>query len=71
MLSNVLFHRTFLTQIGGADKTWWDFRPLFRTRADRARMWMVVLIGAFGQLSGNGMSESQWILTVSIMLIYH
>ncbi|KZW03364.1 general substrate transporter [Exidia glandulosa HHB12029] len=42
-------------KIGGADKTWWDFRPLFRTKADRARMWMVILIGAFGQLSGNGM----------------
>jgi len=39
----------------GADKRWWDFRPLFKTRAQRARMWMVVLVGAFGQLSGNGM----------------
>lgn len=34
---------------------WWDFRPLFRTRADRYRAWMVILMGAFGQLSGNGL----------------
>jgi len=39
----------------GADKKWWDFRPLFRTRADRYRAYMVILIGAFGQLSGNGL----------------
>ncbi|KAF8807122.1 general substrate transporter [Phlegmacium glaucopus] len=39
-------------QIDGADKTWWDFRPLFRTRADRYRAYMVILIG---QLSGNGL----------------
>jgi len=42
-------------QINGADKRWWDFRPLFRTRADRYRAYMVILIGVFGQLSGNGM----------------
>lgn len=41
--------------IGGSDKRWWDFRPLFRTRADRYRAWMVILMGAFGQLSGNGL----------------
>lgn len=39
----------------GADKRWWDFRPLFRTAADRYRVYMVILIGAFGQLSGNNM----------------
>ncbi|KAA1469980.1 general substrate transporter [Dentipellis sp. KUC8613] len=41
--------------LGGSDKRWWDFRPLFRTKADRYRAWMVVLIGSFGQLSGNGL----------------
>lgn len=25
---------------------WWDFRPLFKNRADRYRMYMVILIGA-------------------------
>ncbi|KAF8957290.1 general substrate transporter [Flammula alnicola] len=42
-------------QIDGADKRWWDFRPLFTTRADRYRAYMVILIGTFGQLSGNGL----------------
>lgn len=41
--------------IGGADKRFWDFRPLFRTSADRYRAFMVIMIGAFGQLSGNGL----------------
>ncbi|KAH7100776.1 general substrate transporter [Auriculariales sp. MPI-PUGE-AT-0066] len=41
--------------LDGSNTRWWDFRPLFRTRNDRARMWLVVLVGAFGQLSGNGM----------------
>ncbi|KAF4577145.1 major facilitator superfamily protein [Pleurotus pulmonarius] len=41
--------------VGGSDKYWWDFRPLFRTRADRYRAYMVILIGSFGQLSGNGL----------------
>ncbi|KAJ7095888.1 general substrate transporter [Mycena belliarum] len=41
--------------LDGADKRWWDFRPLFRTRGDRARTYMVIIIGFFGQLSGNGL----------------
>ncbi|PFH53982.1 hypothetical protein AMATHDRAFT_72998 [Amanita thiersii Skay4041] len=39
-------------QIDGVDKRWWDFRPLFASRADRYRAYMVILIG---QLSGNGL----------------
>ncbi|KAF6757384.1 general substrate transporter [Ephemerocybe angulata] len=42
-------------QVDGADKRWWDFRPLFRTRSDRYSAYMVILIGSFGQLSGNGL----------------
>ncbi|KAF8194163.1 general substrate transporter [Pholiota molesta] len=42
-------------EVDGADKRWWDFRPLFKNRADRYRMYMVILIGSFGQLSGNGL----------------
>lgn len=42
-------------QIDGVDKRWWDFRPLFRTRANRYSAYMVILIGTFGQLSGNGL----------------
>lgn len=42
-------------EVDGVDKRWWDFRPLFTTRADRYRVYMVILIGTFGQLSGNGL----------------
>lgn len=42
-------------KLDGSDKRWWDFRPLFRTRSDRYRALMVAIIGAFGQLSGNGL----------------
>ncbi|THV05304.1 general substrate transporter [Dendrothele bispora CBS 962.96] len=42
-------------EVEGQEKRWWDFRPLFRTKADRYRAYMVILIGTFGQLSGNGM----------------
>lgn len=33
-------------QIDGPDKRWWDFRPLFRTRANRYSAYMCILIGA-------------------------
>ena len=42
-------------QVNGPDKIWWDFRPLFRSRADRYRTGLTAMIGAFGQLSGNGL----------------
>ncbi|KAG7088451.1 hypothetical protein E1B28_012442 [Marasmius oreades] len=42
-------------EVDGQDKRWWDFRPLFKTRSDRYRTYMVMLIGTFGQLSGNGL----------------
>jgi len=41
--------------LDGADKKFWDFRPLFRSAADRYRTFMVILMGSFGQLSGNGL----------------
>ncbi|KAG9103833.1 hypothetical protein FRC06_007645 [Ceratobasidium sp. 370] len=41
--------------LDGTDKRFWDFRSLFRTASDRYRTSMVVMIGAFGQLSGNGL----------------
>ncbi|KAF9267447.1 general substrate transporter [Marasmius fiardii PR-910] len=42
-------------EVDGQDKRWWDFRPLFKTRSDRYRSYMCMLIGTFGQLSGNGL----------------
>ncbi|KDQ11493.1 hypothetical protein BOTBODRAFT_147205 [Botryobasidium botryosum FD-172 SS1] len=41
--------------LDGTDKRWWDFRSLFTTRSDRYRSAMCIMIGAFGQLSGNGL----------------
>jgi len=42
--------------VDGADKRFWDFRGLFKkTPGIRYRTFMVILIGAFGQLSGNAM----------------
>ncbi|GAB1520816.1 hypothetical protein RhiTH_003904 [Rhizoctonia solani] len=43
------------TSLDGTDKRFWDFRSLFRTATDRYRTYMVIMIGAFGQLSGNGL----------------
>jgi len=42
-------------KLDGADKVWWDYRPLFRTKNARWRMAMVLLISIFGQFSGNGL----------------
>lgn len=39
----------------GADKRWWDFRPIFRTSPDRYRFSMCIIVACWGQLSGNGM----------------
>ncbi|KAG8683726.1 hypothetical protein FRC08_014110 [Ceratobasidium sp. 394] len=41
--------------LDGTDKRFWDFRSLFKTASDRYRTCMVIMIGAFGQLSGNGL----------------
>jgi len=42
--------------LDGADRRPWDFRGLFLGgRGIRYRTYMVILIGIFGQLSGNGM----------------
>jgi len=42
--------------LDGADKRFWDFRPLFiGGHSIRYRTYMVIMIGVFGQLSGNGM----------------
>jgi sugar porter (SP) family MFS transporter len=40
-------------EVTGADKRWWDYRDLFRTKSARARMWCVMGMGWSGQYSGN------------------
>ena len=39
----------------GADKRWWDFRPLVMTGAQRYRLSMCMIVAVWGQLSGNGL----------------
>ncbi|KAF8713259.1 General substrate transporter, partial [Rhizoctonia solani] len=43
------------TSLDGADKRFWDIRSLIRTASDRYRTGSAVMVGIFGQLSGNGM----------------
>ncbi|WVW85157.1 hypothetical protein I302_107195 [Kwoniella bestiolae CBS 10118] len=40
---------------GGADKRWWDFRALFKTRASRYRFGMCAIIAVWGALAGNSL----------------
>ena len=35
-----------------SDKRWWDYRPLFNSRASRYRMWLVMLVTVFPQFIG-------------------
>lgn len=39
----------------GADKRWWDFRPIWQTSSDRYRFGLCLIVACWGQLSGNGM----------------
>ncbi|KAF8685624.1 General substrate transporter [Rhizoctonia solani] len=43
------------TSLDGTDKRFWDIRSLIRTASDRYRTGSAVMVGIFGQLSGNGM----------------
>ncbi|KZT36230.1 general substrate transporter [Sistotremastrum suecicum HHB10207 ss-3] len=42
-------------RIDASDKRWWDFRDLFMSHNARWRSSMVILMGIFGQMSGNGL----------------
>ncbi|KZT52563.1 general substrate transporter [Calocera cornea HHB12733] len=41
--------------LDGSDKRWWDFKRLFKTRADRYRIWLVTLVAAGSSWAGNGL----------------
>ena len=43
-------------EINGSDKRWWDYRPLFNTRAARYRMFCSMAMTAWGQLTSGGLS---------------
>lgn len=40
--------------LDGSDKTWWDYRSLFRGRGNRYRIFCNVLVSVCGQWAGNG-----------------
>lgn len=40
-------------EMDGTDKTWWDYRALFRTRAARYRLACNCIVSLFGQWAGN------------------
>ncbi|KFY22297.1 hypothetical protein V493_06713 [Pseudogymnoascus sp. VKM F-4281 (FW-2241)] len=41
-------------ELDGTDRTWWDYRALFRDRASRYRLLMNCIVSLFGQWAGNG-----------------
>jgi len=41
--------------LNGSDKRWWDYSGLFKTHSSRWRIFMVITMGIFGQMSGNGL----------------
>jgi len=42
-------------RMDATDKRWWDYSGLFKTRNARYRSFMMLLMGFFGQWSGNGL----------------
>ncbi|KAG8848704.1 hypothetical protein FRB91_010556 [Serendipita sp. 411] len=42
-------------KLDASDKRWWDYSELVKTHSARWRFLMVVLMGVFGQFSGNGL----------------
>jgi Na+/melibiose symporter-like transporter len=42
-------------RLDASDKRWWDYSELFNTRNARYRTFMMLLMGFFGQWSGNGL----------------
>jgi hypothetical protein len=41
--------------LNGGDKRWWDYRPLFRSRAARYRMYCAIAMSVFGQWTSGGL----------------
>jgi hypothetical protein len=49
-----------LLEMDGADKRWWDYSALFKTRSTRYRLFCNVAISVFGQWAGNGKLIIVW-----------
>ncbi len=54
-----------LLEMDGADKRWWDYRALFKSRATCYRLFCNVTVVIFGQWAGNGRDN----LTTHLMYI--
>ena len=39
-------------EIESSDKRWWDYRPLFQTRANLYRVWLLTIVTVFSQFIG-------------------
>jgi MFS family permease len=48
-----LFEYNEFLDMDGADKRWWDYRALFRTRENLYRLFCNVTVAVFGQWAGN------------------
>jgi len=69
--------------LDASDKRWWDYSELFKTSSNRWRFFMVILMGVFGQFSGNGLgyfntqiyaavgydTHQQWVLNLGSSLV--
>jgi hypothetical protein len=53
-----------LLEMDGADKRWWDYRALFRSRATCYRLFCNVSVTIFGQWAGNGTSNLLYLYMV-------
>ncbi|KAL2865911.1 putative MFS lactose permease [Aspergillus lucknowensis] len=42
-------------RLDGIDKVWWDYRPFLMSHSGRWRFMQVIMIGIFGQWTGNGL----------------
>lgn len=65
-------------ELDGADKKWWDYRVLFKTRSQRYRLGNSLMIGLWGALSNGGISyfvgaffDSAGITNASTVLTYN
>ncbi len=44
-------------EMDGADKRWWDYRALFKTKSDRYRLYCNLLVSCFGQWTSGGVGN--------------
>ncbi|GFZ51177.1 hypothetical protein JCM24511_08935 [Saitozyma sp. JCM 24511] len=50
----------------GADKKWWDYRPLFNKPSNRWRALQIIMIACFSQYCGNGLGYFNTVIYASL-----